>query len=81
MKTGEMGERGILASISKYVNSIKGAKLGFDDDASDFPITDDQNIVVNVDTFVRETDWLSGRLALWYDRSTGWSKDCSHDLE
>ncbi len=30
---------------------------------SDFPITDNQNIVVNVDTFVRETDWLSGMTA------------------
>lgn len=70
MKTGEIGERGFLASISNYVNSVKGAKLGFDDDASDFPITDDQNLVVNVDTFVRETDWLSGMTAAQVGRKT-----------
>ena len=70
MKTGEIGERGFLASISNYVNSVKGAKLGFDDDASDFPITDNQNIVVNIDTFVRETDWLSGMTAAQVGRKT-----------
>ena len=70
MKTGEIGERGFLNSISNYVNSIKGAKLGFDDDASDFPITDNQNIVVNVDTFVRKTDWLSGMTAAQVGRKT-----------
>jgi thiamine-monophosphate kinase len=70
MKTGEIGERGFLDSISNYVNSVKGAKLGFDDDASDFPITDTQNIVVNVDTFVRETDWLSGMTAAQVGRKT-----------
>lgn len=70
MKTGEIGERSFLASISNYVNSIKGAKLGFDDDASDFPISDTQNIVVNVDTFVRETDWLSGMTAAQVGRKT-----------
>ena len=70
MKTGEIGERGFLASISNYVNSVKGAKLGFDDDASDLPITDNQNLVVNVDTFVRETDWLSGMTAAQVGRKT-----------
>ncbi|MGY5858200.1 MAG: thiamine-phosphate kinase [Candidatus Thorarchaeota archaeon] len=70
MKTGEIGERGFLASISNYVNSVKDAKLGFDDDASDFPITDTQNLVVNVDTFVRETDWLSGMTAAQVGRKT-----------
>jgi thiamine-monophosphate kinase len=70
MKTGEIGERGFLASISNYVNSVKGAKLGFDDDASDFPITDNQNLVVNVDTFVRKTDWLSGMTAAQVGRKT-----------
>jgi len=70
MKTGEIGERGFLSSISNYVNSIKGAKLGFDDDASDFPITDNQNMVVNIDTFVRETDWLSGMTAAQVGRKT-----------
>jgi thiamine-monophosphate kinase len=70
MKTGEIGERGFLDSISNYVNSIKGAKLGFDDDASDFPISDNQNMVVNIDTFVRETDWLSGMTAAQVGRKT-----------
>ena len=70
MKTGEIGERGFLASISNYVNSVKGAKLGFDDDASDIPISDSQNLVVNVDTFVRETDWLSGMTAAQVGRKT-----------
>jgi len=70
MKTSELGERGFLASISNYVNSVKGAKLGFDDDASDFPISDSQNLVVNVDTFVRETDWLSGMTAAQVGRKT-----------
>ncbi|MGY5880100.1 MAG: thiamine-phosphate kinase [Candidatus Thorarchaeota archaeon] len=70
MKTSEIGERGFLASISNYVNSVKGAKLGFDDDASDFPITDSQNIVVNVDTFVSKTDWLSGMTAAQVGRKT-----------
>ncbi len=70
MKTGEIGERGFLASISNYVNSVKGAKLGFDDDASDFPITEDRNLVVNVDTFVRKTDWLTGMTAAQVGRKT-----------
>ncbi|TFH08989.1 MAG: thiamine-phosphate kinase [Candidatus Thorarchaeota archaeon] len=70
MKTGEIGERGFLASISNYVNSVKGAKLGFDDDASDIPITDNQNLIVNVDTFVRKTDWLSGMTAAQVGRKT-----------
>lgn len=70
MKTGEIGERGFLASISNYVNSVKGAKLGFDDDASDFPIDTDHNMVVNVDTFVRKTDWLSGMTAAQVGRKT-----------
>ncbi|MHA1662914.1 MAG: thiamine-phosphate kinase, partial [Candidatus Thorarchaeota archaeon] len=63
-------ERGFLDSISNYVNSVKGAKLGFDDDASDFPITDNQNLVVNVDTFVRKTDWLSGMTSAQVGRKT-----------
>ena len=70
MKTGEIGERGFLASISNYVNSVKGAKLGFDDDASDIPITEDRNLVVNVDTFVRKTDWLTGMTAAQVGRKT-----------
>ncbi|MGY5875039.1 MAG: thiamine-phosphate kinase [Candidatus Thorarchaeota archaeon] len=58
MRADEMGERAFLESIKHLVSKIDGAVLGFDDDASDIPITADQSIVVNVDTFVRETDWL-----------------------
>jgi thiamine-monophosphate kinase len=63
MKTGDLGERGFLTSIRSYVNMAKGARLDFDDDASDFPISPDQSLVVNVDTFVRKTDWLPGMTA------------------
>jgi len=58
LRTGEMGERNFLAKISSLVNIPRGAKLGFDDDASDIPISDKTNLVINVDTFVRKTDWL-----------------------
>ncbi|MCK5265867.1 MAG: thiamine-monophosphate kinase, partial [Candidatus Thorarchaeota archaeon] len=58
MKTGEQGERDFLKSISHMVNRISGSKLGFDDDASDIPLSDGNHLVINVDTFVRETDWL-----------------------
>ena len=60
LKTGEMGERDFLAKISSLVNKPKGAVLGFDDDASDIPISNRSNLVINVDTFVRKTDWLPG---------------------
>jgi thiamine-monophosphate kinase len=51
-------EREFLQRIKDYVQSLDGAVLGFDEDASDIPLTDGQHIVINVDTFVRETDWL-----------------------
>jgi thiamine-monophosphate kinase len=70
MKTGELGERAFLASIKDYITMVKGARLGFDEDASDFPLTDDKHIVVNVDTFVRETDWLRGMSAAQAGRKT-----------
>ena len=70
MKTGELGERGFLASIRNYVTMVKGARLDFDDDASDFPICADQSMVVNVDTFVRSTDWLPGMTAAQVGRKT-----------
>jgi len=70
MKAGELGERGFIASIRNYVNMVKGARLGFDDDASDLPITDNVNLVVNVDTFVRKTDWLPGMTAAQVGRKT-----------
>ncbi len=52
------GERKFLQSISHLVHHIRGGILGFDDDASDVPLNGDQHAVINVDTFVRETDWL-----------------------
>jgi thiamine-monophosphate kinase len=70
MKTGELGERGFLASIHNYVTMVKGARLGFDEDASDFPLSIDQHLVVNVDTFVRDTDWLPGMTAAQAGRKT-----------
>jgi thiamine-monophosphate kinase len=60
LKTSEMGERDFLAKISSFVNRPRGAMLGFNDDASDIPILGKTNLVVNVDTFVRKTDWLPG---------------------
>ncbi len=70
MTMGDMGERGFLDSIRNYVNIIKNAKLGFDDDASDIPLSADQNLVVNVDTFIRKTDWLPGMSAAQVGRKT-----------
>ncbi|MBN2228070.1 MAG: thiamine-phosphate kinase [Candidatus Thorarchaeota archaeon] len=70
MNLGDLGERGFLARISNYVNLIKGARLGFDDDASDIPLTPEQNLVINVDTFVRKTDWLPGMSAAQVGRKT-----------
>jgi thiamine-monophosphate kinase len=70
MKTGELGERGFLANIRSYVTMMKGARLDFDDDASDFPISAEQSMVINVDTFVRGTDWLPGMTAAQVGRKT-----------
>jgi len=70
LKTGEMGERNFLAKISGYVNKPRGAVLGFDDDASDIPISDKGNLVINVDTFVRKTDWLPGMTPAQVGRKT-----------
>ena len=70
MKTGEMGERDFLAMISSFVDKPKGAILGFDDDASDIPISDTSNLVINVDTFVRKTDWLPGMTPAQVGRKT-----------
>jgi thiamine-monophosphate kinase len=58
MKTKELGERPFLKTISHMINEVSGAMLGFDDDASDFPIDSEKNLVLNVDTFVGDTDWL-----------------------
>ncbi len=70
MKTGEMGERDFLAKISGFVNKPRGAVLGFDDDASDIPVSDNNNLVINVDTFVRKTDWLPGMTPAQVGRKT-----------
>ncbi|MBD3405931.1 MAG: thiamine-phosphate kinase [Candidatus Lokiarchaeota archaeon] len=60
MKLKELGERSFLKDISHLVRKMSGARLGFDDDASDIPLSDDKNLVINVDTFVAKTDWLPG---------------------
>ena len=70
LKTGEMGERDFLAKISSFVNRPRGAILGFDDDASDIPISDKNNLVINVDTFVKKTDWLPGMTPAQVGRKT-----------
>ena len=70
MRTGEMGERNFLKSIEHLVVEIEGAKLGFDDDASDIPFTKNRHIVVNVDTFVGRTDWLPGMTEAQVGRKT-----------
>lgn len=60
MKIGELGELGLLAAFRQYVRPGKGSRLGFDEDASDFPLDKERNLVVNVDTFVASTDLLPG---------------------
>ena len=70
LKAGEMGERNFLVKISNLVNKPRGAVLGFDDDASDIPISDMNNLVINVDTFVRKTDWLPGMTPAQVGRKT-----------
>ncbi|MFW9793355.1 MAG: thiamine-phosphate kinase [Candidatus Thorarchaeota archaeon] len=70
MKTGEMGEREFLSKISNFVDTPKGAVLGFDDDASDIPISKKNNLVINVDTFVCKTDWLPGMTPAQVGRKT-----------
>jgi thiamine-monophosphate kinase len=63
MTAAEMSERAFLESIRHLVNRIPDSKLGFDEDASDIPLNGTQNVVINVDTFVRESDWLPGMTA------------------
>ena len=70
MKAHELGERNFLSKIRHLIVEIDGAVLGFDEDASDIPIDDAQSIVVNVDTFVRSTDWLPGMSAAQVGRKT-----------
>ncbi|TFG31010.1 thiamine-phosphate kinase [Candidatus Thorarchaeota archaeon] len=70
MKLGDIGERDFLKSIRDYVGHIKGARLGFDDDASDIPLSSEQSLIINVDTFVGKTDWLPGMSAAQVGRKT-----------
>lgn len=70
MKTGELGERNFLKTIEHMITVPEGAKLGFDDDASDVPLSKNQHILVNVDTFVGTTDWLPGMTEAQVGRKT-----------
>lgn len=70
MTAAEMSERTFLESIRHMVNRIPGSILGFDEDASDVPMNGTQHIVLNVDTFVRESDWLPGMTAAQAGRKT-----------
>ncbi len=70
MKTRDLGERAFLESIRELVNEIDGAVLGFDEDASDIPISESTNVVINIDTFVGSTDWLPGMSEAQVGRKT-----------
>ncbi|MGD9381135.1 MAG: thiamine-phosphate kinase [Candidatus Thorarchaeota archaeon] len=70
MSIRDIGEREFLKRIRELVDEIADARLGFDEDASDIPISEHKNIVVNVDTFVRETDWLPGMTEAQAGRKT-----------
>jgi thiamine-monophosphate kinase len=70
MNTPMPSEREFLQRIKDYVQSLNGAILGFDEDASDIPLKDGQHLVVNVDTFVRKTDWLPEMTAAQAGRKT-----------
>jgi thiamine-monophosphate kinase len=60
MKTGDIGEMGLLSLIRDFTRMVKDAKLGFDEDASDIPLSDSQSVLLNIDTFVAGTDLLPG---------------------
>ena len=70
MTPEKMSERYFLQRIKHLVQGTKGSILGFDDDASDIPISDQEHIVINVDTFVRKTDWLPQMTAAQAGRKT-----------
>ncbi len=70
MKTGDVGERGFLSRIQDLVRQVDGARLGWDEDASDFPLGIGSNVVVNVDTFVESTDRLPGMTDAQVGRKT-----------
>jgi len=69
MRAKDIGERGFLLSVRNMVRLMNDAKLGHDEDASDLPL-DNQHVVVNVDTFVRRTDWLPGMTPAQVGRKT-----------
>jgi thiamine-monophosphate kinase len=60
LKIGDLGELGLLDALRQYTRFAEGSILGFDEDASDFPLGDYESLVVNVDTFVSSTDLLPG---------------------
>ena len=70
MRINEMGERKFISSIKELVKLVEGARLSFDEDASDIPLDDRTDLVVNVDTFVKSTDWLPGMSAKQAGRKT-----------
>ncbi|MFW9921595.1 MAG: thiamine-phosphate kinase [Candidatus Thorarchaeota archaeon] len=70
MEEGNMGEREFLQRIRRLVQVAKGSVLAFDEDASDIPISDNEHVVINVDTFVRKTDWLPQMTAAQAGRKT-----------
>jgi thiamine-monophosphate kinase len=65
-----MGERDFLASIASMVKQVQGARLGFDDDASDIPLAGGTHMVVKVDTFNSGSDWLPGMTEAQVGRKT-----------
>jgi thiamine-monophosphate kinase len=69
MRARDIGERGFLSSIESLVRTMSGSKLGYDEDASDIPL-DGVHLVINVDTFVRKTDWLLGMTPAQVGRKT-----------
>ncbi|MHA2424080.1 MAG: thiamine-phosphate kinase [Candidatus Thorarchaeota archaeon] len=70
MNSKMSGEREFLQGISHLVQKIHGGILGFDEDASDIPVSENQHVVINVDTFVRKTDWLPEMTAAQAGRKT-----------
>ncbi len=70
MESSMPSERDFLQKIKHLVHSLNGAVLGFDEDASDIPLKDGQHVVLNIDTFVRKTDWLPEMTAAQAGRKT-----------
>ncbi|NWF96378.1 MAG: thiamine-monophosphate kinase [Candidatus Thorarchaeota archaeon] len=70
MKIGEVGERRLLSEIRSLVGMAHGARLGFDEDASDLAAVPELNAVLNVDTFVSSTDRLPGMTSAQVGRKT-----------